>query len=396
MRRSRLLWPLVIATVLAVAFRADPGPGLSGAGLGIAIALGGLVAGAAGLMLARSAREPVQQAFLVLLLASSAGLIWLQPNGPAIFALLVAVAMAARLIRGVRGAVVLGAAVVFLGVAREFAGGSSGKPPILLAWLGLVAVYTAVASAWRARRGDEQLLAELERTRQAQVQAAALAERQRLAREMHDVLAHSLSGLAIQLEGARLLAAERHADPVLAGAIERAHHLARTGLQEARRAIGMLRDDQLPGPQRLADLVAEFGRDSGIVSEFTVTGGQRELSSGARLALYRVTQEALTNIRKHAKPDRVQVRLSFQPGGVALAVEDSGGQGGQAGPGAAGGQAVPDGLAAGDAGRPDGGGYGLTGMRERAELLGGTLEAGPTGTGYLVRLWVPEAAEEIR
>src|SRR4029079_11445360 len=104
------------------------------------------------------------------------------------------------------------------------------------------------------------------RSRTAQAQAAALSERQHLAREMHDVLAHSLSGLLRQCERARLRAARerKRVDPDLADAIERAHHLARAGLEESRRAIGMLRGDDLPGPERLDVLAAEFERDSDI------------------------------------------------------------------------------------------------------------------------------------
>src|SRR5262249_38091866 len=138
---------------------------------------------------------------------------------------------------------------------------------VLLSEVGLVAVYGVALLTRRVGESNaqaERLLAELEQTRGAEVRAAALAERQRLAREMHAVLAHSLSGLALQLEGARLLAAEDPADPRLGGVIERAHDLAKTGVQEARWAIGMLRGDELPGPERLAALVAEFGRDGGI------------------------------------------------------------------------------------------------------------------------------------
>ncbi len=140
-----------------------------------------------------------------------------------------------------------------------------------------------------------------------------LAERQRLAREMHDVLAHSLSGLALQLEGARLRAS-RHDDPDLVEALERAHHLARSGIEEARRAIGMLRDDELPGPERLAGLVAEFERDTGIPATITVDGDSHALDTDARLTLFRTAQEALTNVRKHARaaagraPARVRAR----------------------------------------------------------------------------------------
>jgi signal transduction histidine kinase len=292
-----------------------------------------------------------------------------------IFGVISSVAVAARLAKGFRGAAIVASAAVIVGLVYEFSGRHRPGSPVLLAWLGLIAVYTAVSSARRIREGDaqaERLLIELEQTRAAQVRAAALAERQRLAREMHDVLAHSLSGLVLQLEGARLLAARSAGDPQLSGAIDKAHQLARTGLQEARRAIGMLRNDELPGPESIEALVSEFERDSGIPSGFTMTGEQHELNPGTRLALYRVTQEALTNIRKHAHPARAEVRLGYEPDGVLLTIEDAGDE------------QRPVGLTA-----PDSGGYGLTGMRERAELLGGTLSAAPTRDGFRVELRVP-------
>jgi signal transduction histidine kinase len=210
----------------------------------------------------------------------------------------------------------------------------------------------------------------LEQTRAAQAEGAALAERQRLAREMHDVLAHSLSGLVLNLEGAMLLAGQGGADPRVSDAIRRAHGLAKTGLQEARRAIGLLRDDALPGPRRLAGLAAEFEADTGVACQVTVTGAEAELGADARLTVYRVAQEALTNIRKHARPSRVEIRLAYERSGIRLVVEDFG---------RCGEYAVPD----------EGTGYGLTGMSERAELLGGTLTAGPTDGGFRVELRVP-------
>ena len=187
---------------------------------------------------------------------------------------------------------------------------------------------------------------------------------------MHDVLAHSLSGLVLNLEGAMLLAGQGGADPRVSDAIRRAHRLAKTGLQEARRAIGMLRDDALPGPQRLADLAAEFEADTGVACQVTVTGAEAELGTDARLTVYRVAQEALTNIRKHARASRVEIRLAYEPSGTRLVIEDFG---------RCGERPAPD----------EGTGYGLTGMSERAELLGGTLTAGPTDGGFRVDLRVP-------
>ena len=139
---------------------------------------------------------------------------------------------------------------------------------------------------------------------------------------MHDVLAHALSGLVLNLEGARLLAAQGGADSQVGEAIERAHRLARTGLEEARRAIGMLRDDALPGPERLAGLAAEFEAGTGLPCKVTVTGDGRDLGIDSRLTLYRVTREALTNIRKHARADRVEIRLAYEPAGTRLTIED--------------------------------------------------------------------------
>jgi signal transduction histidine kinase len=187
---------------------------------------------------------------------------------------------------------------------------------------------------------------------------------------MHDVLAHSLSGLVLNLEGARLLSERSGADPRIADAIERAHRLAKSGLQEARRAIGMLRGDALPGPERLASLATEFTGDSGVSCTFAVSGDERELGPDGRLTLYRVAQEALTNIRKHAHPERVEVRLVYESHGARLTIDDFEADGEQPGAG-------------------DGTGYGLTGMRERAELAGGSLAAGPTARGFRVEVWVP-------
>jgi len=312
---------------------------------------------------------------LVLLMASSAALVWLQPNGAGGIGLLVAVGIAARIVPGRTSVALLTVCLAFLLVAETASPHvhHQGTWPLLLNALPLAAVYMIVLFGRRIRTQEaqaEQLLIELEESRGAELRAAALAERQRLARDMHDVLAHSLSGLLLQLEGARLLALASPADERLAGTIDRAHELARSGLDEARRAIGMLRDDDLPGPDRLAALTAAFQTDTGVPARFSSSGTPRELASAVRLALYRVTQEALTNVRKHAHPDHVEVRLDYLPDEISLTVEDVG---------------VP--LTAPPVGSE--GGYGLTGMRERAELLGGTLDAAPTGAGFRVLLKVP-------
>jgi signal transduction histidine kinase len=133
----------------------------------------------------------------------------------------------------------------------------------------------------------------------------------------------------------------------------------------------MLRDDELPGPERLAGLAAQFEEDRRVPCTLTVSGEEHEISSEARLALYRVAQEALTNIAKHAHPERVELRLAYEPSITRLVVEDFATANGTRPP-------------------PTGdGGYGLTGMRERAELLGGTLTTETTSCGFRIELDVP-------
>ncbi len=213
---------------------------------------------------------------------------------------------------------------------------------------------------------------ELESSRAAAVAAAAQAERTRIGRELHDVLAHSLSALALALESTRLLAHDRAADPDLIRAIGRAHSLAAAGLDDARRVVAVARGEELPGPERLGALAGAFSEQAGVPVAVEVTGTPRELPPDARLAVYRTAQEALTNIRRHAAAQRVRVSLTYRPQLTVLVVEDHGAPG-----------APPPAMPVPDAG------YGLTGMRERARLLDGELVAAPTDTGFRVELRLP-------
>jgi signal transduction histidine kinase len=217
----------------------------------------------------------------------------------------------------------------------------------------------------------------LDASRAAEARAAAVAERARLAREMHDVLAHSLSALALQLESTRLLAADHGADAEVTRAIDQAHQIAAAGLQETRQAIATLRGDALPGPDRIGVLADAFARQSGLPVAVAVRGEPRELAPDARLAVYRTVQEALTNVRRHAAASSVELELSYLPESTVLVVEDR----------APAGTPPPTPVAVAVA--VAGAGYGLTGMRERAELLGGELLARPTGSGFRVELRLP-------
>ena len=154
-------------------------------------------------------------------------------------------------------------------------------------------------------------------------------------------------------------------------AVERSHRLAKDGLEEARRAIDALRGGDMPGPDRLPALADAFEEQTGVPIRLSTDGDPRELPPDARLAIYRTAQEALTNVRRHAAAERVELRLRYAEDGTWLTVEDHG-------------RRAVNGSA--EAGL----GYGLTGMRERAELLDGRLAAAPTDDGFRVELYLPQ------
>lgn len=365
---TRLLGWAVIALVEIAGARIHPRPGLQGQHLAILLGLIAFAAGAIAVMFTPRRSLTAQVPSFALLILSSAALVALQPKGPAFLGAFVAVATAAVRVRGIPSTLLVWLALVSMPTAVLVSKDRS-IVDAMLREVGVIAFFVLARLAARLAEGQaqaERLLLELEATREQQAQAAVLRERQRLAREMHDVLAHALSGLALQLEGARLRAAT-HDDHELLAALERAHRLARTGIDEARRAVATLRGDQLPGPERLPALVAEFERDTGIPASIAIVGDSHEFDPDARLTLFRTAQEALTNVRKHAHAERVELELAYEHEGARLSVEDFGDPGLES----------------------DGVGYGLTGMRERAELLGGTLVAGPTGDGFRVELWVP-------
>ncbi|MGH3192055.1 MAG: sensor histidine kinase [Streptosporangiaceae bacterium] len=371
------LGPVLIAVIVAATASGHPGLGIHGRGLAVSIAVAGIAAGLVGgvFRVTRSASRAGIVFFSAILLAGSVALMWAQPAGPGAETALLAVISIARLLPSRVAFAVSAAAVAVL--ATIVAITSHGHGPgvgVLAALAGLIGMFVLAGRLGQANEQAERLLAELEASRAAEAEAAGLAERQRVAREMHDVLAHSLSGLLLKLEGARMLAAREPGDPRIGATVVEAHRLAMSGLEEAHQAIGALRGDQMPGPDRLPELAARFGQERGIPCQLTVSGAEQRLGTDTHLAVYRVAQEALTNIARHARPDHVEVRLTYLPDVTCLAIEDF---------------AACDAEAAAPPAFTEGGGYGLTGMRERAEILGGTLRAGPTRTGFLVELEVP-------
>ncbi|AXG80689.1 sensor histidine kinase [Streptomyces paludis] len=212
-----------------------------------------------------------------------------------------------------------------------------------------------------SRSTAHRLLAQERAARAAETQSAALAERARIARDIHDVLAHSLSAQLVHLEAARLRIEREPHGPFRDQILERvvaARSMAREGLAETRQALSALRGEMAP----LEDFLREAAAVDG--AEVAVDGVPRPLPAEVSQTVRRVAQEALTNVRKHAPGARVWIRLAYGADEVTLVVRDSGGR------------------ATGPAGLPgSGSGYGLLGMRERAELLGGALEAGPATAG---------------
>ncbi len=223
-----------------------------------------------------------------------------------------------------------------------------------------------------ARGTARRLLAQERAARAAEAESAALAERARIAREIHDVLAHSLSAQLVHLEAARLMLDAGTEREQIRERVVAARRMAQDGLAETRQALSALRGELTPVGEFLVELTE---RERAVL---TVTGTPRPLAAEAGLAVRRTAQEAVTNVRKHAPGARFAVELRYLDGEVELEVRDR-----RAPRGRSAGESAPAELAA------SGSGYGLLGMRERAELLGGTLLAGPEDGGWRVLLRVP-------
>jgi signal transduction histidine kinase len=220
----------------------------------------------------------------------------------------------------------------------------------------------------------DRLLAQTQLAQREQARAAALDERTRIAREIHDVLAHSLGALAVQLDVAEALLDDGAERAKIREHVSRARGLTVEGLAEARHAVAALRGDTLPLPRLLDGLATQYRTDNGASARLEICGAEYPLSPDAALAILRTAQEAISNARKHASTAPISLRLAYQPDAVVLTVTNK--PPGEAGPGSTA-------LAA------TGGGYGLTGLRERAEMLGGTLRAGYDGSGWTVELRLP-------
>ena len=240
----------------------------------------------------------------------------------------------------------------------------------------LVFVGGILGSAWvlaavlreRSDRADRLVVERDERAREAVVE-----ERARIARELHDVVAHAVSVIAVQSGSLRRRL--RHERPDDAEELRAIEETARQALGDMRRMLGLLRTDEdglaltpQPGLDQVDRLVEQV-RDTGLAVEVAVEGEPRPLPPGVDLAAYRIVQEALTNVLKHAGPAHARVALRYGDRELTLEVTDDG---------------------SGARVNGDGGGHGLVGMRERVALYGGSLEARPApGGGFQVRARLP-------
>lgn len=223
----------------------------------------------------------------------------------------------------------------------------------------------------RRRRLNE---ARLEHERDV-AHAAIIDERARIARELHDVVAHAISVIVLQARGGRRLL-DTEPDQTR-GALDAIEHTGRQALVEMRRLVGMLREDEgaialapHPGLAHLDGLL-ERVRAAGLPVDLQIDGTSTELPPGVDLSAFRIVQEALTNALKHAGPARVIVRLRYQPDALGIDITDDG---------------VGAAMTRGD-------GHGLAGIRERVAVYGGNLDAGPGSEGgYEVRVHLPLAS----
>ncbi len=259
---------------------------------------------------------------------------------------------------------------------------ATGQPLAADDYVGIALLYGAamVAGAIYRRRTErtralEERALQLEADAEAETVRAVEGERARIARELHDVVSHSISVITIQTQSVRRRLGADHADE--ARDLQEVETVARQAMGEMRRLLGVLRASDAPAelePQPgLAQVqsLLEVALATGRHAELEVTGAPRPLPPGVDLAAYRVVQEAITNVLKHTRATRLAVRLHYLDGHIEVVVEDNG---------------VTT--------APAGTGFGLIGMRERVALYGGTLEASPTEDGgFRVRARIPVREE---
>jgi signal transduction histidine kinase len=382
-RRAPLVAALALAVAAVLQIALKPPPDHS--------ALGGLYA--------------PPQIFLILMVLTTTlplGLLWAQPRTAAViiaianllalgvvhvWTLAGLVALVIMLYRlGYLGARALSVCVAATIMALALAAGSSTRQVLIVlavaAPLACWAGYSRRVSAESAARtAQHEFLAG------SLLEHTARGERARISRELHDVVAHHISMIAVQAETARLTT--QGMPPAGAQRLLAIGDTARSALTEMRRLLGVLRDDVVselaqrrpqPGLDQLNDLLDEARSASGAGTRLIVSGWPTPLDPGVEVAAFRIVQEALTNTRRHAPGAAVDVELRYTDERLYVRIRDNG-----PGPQVA---SSPDGVALA-------GSHGLLGMRERAAAVGGALHTGPApGGGFLVEATLPAKAEQ--
>ncbi|MGN6325265.1 sensor histidine kinase [Pseudolysinimonas sp.] len=249
------------------------------------------------------------------------------------------------------------------------------QPVQLISSVAALLIAGLVAFSRRQYRASEQqerlLLAERLAVEQERAENAALAERSRIARDIHDVLAHSLGGLVLQLDAVEALL-ESGRDDEAARRVTAARGLAAEGLEEARRAVDALRDPEAAqDPGAAIRALVETHRSLGARAELHESGDPGPLDAAAAGALRRAAQEVLSNARRHAPGMPTELTLDWSPRDVAFRASTA--------------------LAAGAPRASVGGGHGLTGLQERMTALGGSATAGVRGRAFVVEARIPRA-----
>jgi signal transduction histidine kinase len=296
------------------------------------------------------------------------------PQGPVFFALIIA--FVTVVLAGHRALAWVSIALGY--VSFQWLGvllGTRDEPSVASA-LGLAAWLLVLATTAEIVRIRRERAAETAHARREEQRLRASEERLRIARELHDVVAHNLSLINVQAGTALYLIRERPEQAE--GALSAIKQASKDALDELRSVLDVLRAGDEAAPRvptpTLADLdtLVERTAAAGVPVELRIDGTRRPLGLPIETAAYRVTQEALTNVARHAGPARTVVHLSYGSDAVVIEIDDDG-----RGPHANDGTGI-------------GTGKGLTGMRERVQSLGGRLDAGPQpGRGFRVRAWIP-------
>jgi signal transduction histidine kinase len=364
---------LAVSSLLPVVVKHDPSWGKR---LPLAI----ILALASTVPVAWRSRRPVLVAALVF--AANGGAVIVAAPHEAAFQPFVALVLVAYSLgsrgEGMRAAIagpLLAAVAGAMFLVAVASGQSRGNVLPSFVWLVAAGTVGRIVRSWRSRAAElERANRELAEQRELQAEAAVAVERGRIARELHDVIAHNVSMIVVQAgAAARVLEGSQ---PHVREALDAIESTGRATVDEMRRLLGVLRADDgaaalspQPGLADLDRLVANV-RDAGLPVSVRVEGARVPLPAALDVTAYRIAQEALTNALKHAGAASAELTLRYDTAAIEIEVRDNGAGNG-------------NGL---------GTGHGLVGMRERAALWGGRLEAGRTDGGWAVRAWLPVEA----